>query len=53
MPDVSSDADERNVFEEGGGIPVLDSVSTALWKSMQVAGDDPARIKGWGQLFNV
>jgi maleate isomerase len=35
------------------GIMVLDSVSTALWKSMRVAGTDPARIKGWGRLFDV
>ncbi|MEO9651381.1 MAG: aspartate/glutamate racemase family protein [Roseobacter sp.] len=41
------------IIEAETGIPVLDSVSTALWKSMQVAGDDPSRIKGWGQLFNV
>ena len=41
------------IIETETGIPVLDSVSTALWKSMQVAGDDPSRIKGWGQLFDV
>lgn len=41
------------IIEAETGIPVLDSVSTALWKSMQVAGDDPSRIKGWGQLFDV
>lgn len=41
------------IIEAETGIPVLDSVSTALWKSMQVAGDDPARIKGWGRLFDV
>ena len=35
------------------GIPVLDSVSTALWRSMQVAGDDPRRIRGWGRIFDV
>jgi len=40
-------------IEAETGIPVLDSVSTALWKSMQVAGDDPRRIKGWGRLFDV
>ncbi|MEL6521486.1 MAG: aspartate/glutamate racemase family protein [Pseudomonadota bacterium] len=39
--------------EQETGIPVLDSVSTALWKSMLVAGDDPKRIKGWGQLFDL
>ena len=41
------------IIEAETGIPVLDSVSTALWMSMLVAGDDPARIKGWGQLFDV
>ena len=41
------------VIEAEMGIPVLDSVSTALWASMQVAGDDPSRIKGWGRLFDV
>lgn len=41
------------VIEAETGIPVLDSVSTALWKSMQVAGDDPSRIKGWGRIFDV
>ena len=41
------------IIEAETGIPVLDSVSTALWKSMQVAGDDPRRIQGWGRLFDV
>ena len=33
------------------GIPVYDTVSTAVWKSMRVAGAEPRRIKGWGRLF--
>ena len=41
------------IIEAETGIPVLDSVSTALWKSMQVAGTDPKRIQGWGRLFDV
>ena len=41
------------IIEEETGIPVLDSISTALRKSMQVAGDDPKRILGWGRLFDV
>lgn len=41
------------IIEAETGIPVLDSVSTALWKSMRVAGDDPKRIRGWGRLFDV
>jgi maleate isomerase len=41
------------MIEAETGIPVLDSVSTALWKSMLVAGGDPKRIKGWGRLFDL
>ena len=33
------------------GIPIYDTVSTAVWKSMRVAGADPQRLKGWGRLF--
>ncbi|MEO0820739.1 MAG: aspartate/glutamate racemase family protein [Pseudomonadota bacterium] len=33
------------------GIPVYDTVSTALWGAMRRAGGDPARIRGWGRLF--
>jgi maleate isomerase len=40
-------------IEAETGIPVLDSVSAALWKSMQVAGDDPRRIRRWGRAFGV
>jgi len=38
-------------FEAETGIPLYDSVSTALWQAMRVAGADPTRIKGWGSLF--
>jgi maleate isomerase len=40
-------------IEAETGIPVYDTVSTALWKSMKVAGADPARIRGWGRIFEV
>lgn len=33
------------------GIPVYDSIATTLWKSLDVAGVPPARIEGWGRLF--
>ena len=46
-------AGAAELIEAETGIPVLDSVSTALWKSMLVAGDDPARIRGWGRVFDV
>ncbi|MBB3231478.1 maleate cis-trans isomerase family protein [Halomonas stenophila] len=33
------------------GIPIYDSVSVTVWKTLALAGVDPARIVGWGQLF--
>ncbi len=33
------------------GLPIYDTVATALWKSLKCAGVDPAVIEGWGQLF--
>jgi maleate isomerase len=33
------------------GIPIYDSIAATLWKSLAVAGVSPARIKGWGGLF--
>lgn len=33
------------------GLPVYDTVSTSVWKSMRQAGADPKRIKGWGSIF--
>lgn len=33
------------------GIPIYDSVSVTVWKTLALAGVDPARIAGWGQLF--
>jgi maleate isomerase len=38
-------------FERELGIPVYDSIATAVWKSLNVAGVPPARIEGWGRLF--
>ncbi|SFT41057.1 maleate cis-trans isomerase family protein [Halomonas saccharevitans] len=33
------------------GIPIYDSVSVTVWKTLALAGIDPARITGWGGLF--
>jgi maleate isomerase len=33
------------------GLPVYDSVSTAMWGSLRLAGVDPMRVQGWGSLF--
>lgn len=40
-------------IEAETGIPVYDTVSTALWKSMRMAGADPRRVRGWGRIFDV
>jgi maleate isomerase len=33
------------------GIPILDSVATAIWGSLRVAGIVAPRLAGWGHLF--
>lgn len=33
------------------GIPVYDSVAVSLWKAMDLAGLDTAKISGWGRVF--
>ena len=33
------------------GLPIYDTVATALWASLRTAGVNPASIKGWGRLF--
>lgn len=33
------------------GIPIYDSVSVTVWKTLQMANIDPARVQGWGGLF--
>jgi len=34
------------------GIPVYDSIATVVWKSLQLAGADTRRVRGWGRLFH-
>lgn len=33
------------------GVPLLDTVSTVVWKMLRMAGVDPRCIRGWGRLF--
>lgn len=33
------------------GIPIYDTVSTAVWAALRVSGVSPTRIEGWGRLF--
>jgi maleate isomerase len=35
------------------GIPVFDTIATALWGAMRRAGADPAQVRGWGSLFSI
>jgi maleate isomerase len=35
------------------GIPVYDTIATAVWKSLLLCGEDPRRIEGWGSLFRL
>ena len=39
-------------MEQELGIPIYDSVSTAVWKSLRIAGVDTKRLKAWGSLFS-
>ena len=32
-------------------IPVYDSISVTVWKSLQLGGIDTARVRGWGSVF--
>lgn len=38
-------------LEHETGIPIYDSVATALWKSLNIADIDCQLVKGWGSLF--
>lgn len=38
-------------LEDELGLPVLDSIALTAWHTMQLAGADPRRIRGWGRLF--
>ena len=33
------------------GIPIYDTVSTAVWAALCVAGVPPSRVEGWGRMF--
>lgn len=39
-------------LEAAHGIPIYDTVSTTIWKSLKVAGVDTNRIRGWGTIFS-
>lgn len=38
-------------LEQEVGIPIYDTIATAVWKSLRLAGGDVRRVRGWGSLF--
>jgi maleate isomerase len=38
-------------LEAETGIPIYDTIATAVWKSLVMAGADAGRVKGWGRVF--
>jgi len=38
-------------LEAETGIPVYDSVSVVVLRALELAGVDPARVRGWGRIF--
>jgi maleate isomerase len=40
-------------LETETGIPIYDTIATAVWKSLKLAGADPADVIGWGQVFKL
>ena len=38
-------------LEAETGIFICDTIATAVWKSLVLAGVEPERVKGWGRVF--
>jgi maleate isomerase len=34
-------------------LPIYDSIATAVWKSLRLAGVEPGLVTGWGRVFGV
>ncbi|WP_179404700.1 maleate cis-trans isomerase family protein [Burkholderia guangdongensis] len=41
-----------DALEAETGIPIYDTVATAVWQSLRIAGVDPRGVRGWGRLFS-
>lgn len=38
-------------LEQALNLPIFDTVATAVWQSLRLAGVDTRRVQGWGRLF--
>src|SRR5690606_27231435 len=38
-------------LEAETGIPIFDSIATAMWGALRAAGGDPGRLARWGRVF--
>ncbi|GAC1317363.1 MAG: aspartate/glutamate racemase family protein [Collimonas sp.] len=38
-------------LERETGLPIYDTISTVVWKSLRLAGFDTRQLTGWGRLF--
>ena len=34
-------------------VPILDTIAVVVWRSLRLAGADPARVQGWGRLWEL
>jgi maleate isomerase len=48
-----SAAQHAERWEREHGIVLLDSVATVVWDMLRIVGLEPAKIKGWGKLFEL
>jgi maleate isomerase len=40
-------------LEQDLGLPIYDTIATAVWDSLRLASVDPKRVRGWGGLFDL
>ena len=39
-------------LEAETGVPLYDTVSTVVWKALEIAGADTSALRDWGRLFS-
>ena len=49
---VDRDAQLAHELEAETGVPLYDTVSTVVWKALEIAGADTSALRDWGRLFS-